>query len=110
MLAVQPLHVMVRHCVGCVAGLHAIVARQSCFVPLEALVFEPLRSLVSYFPDVKYSIQSAGPDGKSLPQHNRGPIEGLPETPRYHRAVMFEVFHGGSHGAPIRESLGLLYT
>ena len=25
-LAVQPLHVMVRHWVGCVAGLHAIVA------------------------------------------------------------------------------------
>ena len=31
-LAVQPLHVMVRHCVGCVAELHVIVARQSCFV------------------------------------------------------------------------------
>ena len=31
-VAVQPLHVMVRHCEGCVAGLHAIVARQSCSV------------------------------------------------------------------------------
>ena len=28
-LGMQPLHVMVRHCIGCVAGLHAIVARQS---------------------------------------------------------------------------------
>ena len=34
-VAVQPLHVMVRHCVGCVAGLHAIVARQSCFVSVR---------------------------------------------------------------------------
>ena len=29
-LAVQPLHAMVRHCVACVAGFHAIVARKSC--------------------------------------------------------------------------------
>ena len=29
------LHVMVRHCVGCVAGLHVIVARQSCFVSVR---------------------------------------------------------------------------
>ena len=34
-LAVQPLHVIVRHCVGCVAGLHAIVTRQSCFVSVR---------------------------------------------------------------------------
>ena len=33
--AVQPLHVMVRHCVGSVAGLHAIVARQSCSVSVR---------------------------------------------------------------------------
>ena len=36
-LAVQ--HVMVRHCVGCVAGLHAIVARQSCFVSVRLYTF-----------------------------------------------------------------------
>ena len=30
--AVQPLHVMIRHNGGCVAGLHAIVARLSCSV------------------------------------------------------------------------------
>ena len=34
-VTVQPLHVMVRNCVGCVAGLHAIVTRQSCFVSVH---------------------------------------------------------------------------
>ena len=32
---VQPLYVMVRHCVICVAGLHAIVARQICSVSVR---------------------------------------------------------------------------
>ena len=46
-LAVQPLQVMVRHWVGCVAGLHAIVARQSCFVsatpPMAAITIPSAR-------------------------------------------------------------------
>merc|ERR1719452_417260 len=33
-LAVQPLHVMVRHCVGCVAGLRSRVACNSCAAKL----------------------------------------------------------------------------
>ena len=32
---------MVRHCIGCVAGLHAIVARISCFVSVR-LYAEPV--------------------------------------------------------------------
>ena len=48
MLAVQPLHVMVRQCVGCVAGLHAIVARHSCLVSVH--LDSPIRAICNDLP------------------------------------------------------------
>ena len=35
-----------------------------------------------------------------LSEHNGGPIQGPPQTPRHHSAVMFEGFKGGSELGP----------
>ena len=57
-LAVQPLYVMVRHCVGCVARLHVIVARQGCFVSVRLYtavgVFLKLHTYAQSYESWKY--------------------------------------------------------
>ena len=65
-IAVQPLHAMVRHCVGCVAGLHAIVVQQSCFVSFR-LYIPQVAAAVAHRPLVAANRISCKQNGARFP-------------------------------------------